>query len=140
LAIKVREYRALEIDLSEVGPDDALMLYTERGTPVTLTFAQESTSCLRRWCYEREHMFDVDARKVDDVIDTAFTPDERAEATIKVYVPFVLKLDEPLECTVEASWPDNPEKKGKKLRLGNFQSGGGRVLRASAVTLTTARA
>lgn len=132
VTLKVRIYRALDIDYSKAGRDDALLLHTERGTPIVLTFAQEPNSCMRRWSYEIEHMMPIDSRQVDEIVNAQLTPEERSTAIIKVYVPFKFHLDRALDCTVYASWPDEPY---QKRRLGNFESGGRLVTNVSPIVL-----
>lgn len=135
MVIAIREYRALDINTTDACPDDALLVTTERGTPIFLSFVKDKGSCLRRWRYIKEAMFPVDAEQVERIVNKAAAEAPAIEqATISVYAGLHIRLDMPLVCQVEAVWP-NWQEKGHKRQLGTFKSGGGLVVSVTAVTI-----
>jgi len=137
VVIKLREYRALDIDLSEADGKDYLHLIMEKGTPIFLSLATSSHSCSRHWLYILENMWPIDTEQVNDIVKQEQTRDDTIdEAIVRVVTPFRIQLDRPLVCTVEAVRPDGSTFR----RLGSFESGGGRVRTVYAHTLNPARA
>jgi len=124
--------RTALINVVHAGPDDVLILSTDRDASIFLRLVKDR--CNRRWEYMRDTMPPADAAQIDEIIENALSQEGRATAVIVVYTPFGIKPDRPLDCEVRATWPDLADM-GERL-LGTFESDAGCVIDGVGHTLT----
>lgn len=69
MVIKVREFRGLDIDLSQVELGDVLEVQMQHCGPILLLLAQEPNSCSRHWIYAARHMLQGDTEQRDAIVN-----------------------------------------------------------------------
>jgi hypothetical protein len=136
MVLKVKTYRAMDIDSSKLEVGDVLIVRFESGSTIHLLPVQDHG--YHRWLYTKRSWLPGDRDMIRQLLTTTTATDslggpakvETQDSLVDAYTPWHFRLDEQLHFGVEVAGQRN-----FRRSLGTFPSSGGRVTNVTASTV-----